>query len=419
MAALGLPSPLSSSVGLLSQLRPPLPLGLTSLSPGMVSFSALPPSRHPRPLTLVDEKVGLPAALHGPAGLLPLPVHGGPRQYHLLPGRPSLGLLGHRESFCYFASCPTLASYCQGQVAGAGAGGPMNCGVFEVCCSSDRYQGAFSTNFNSFRNTAGTCGIKNTDGVVGRINQPRQEQGDAEFGEYPWQAAVLKKEGFDNVYVCAGTLIDERHVLTAAHCVQGYKTSELRIRLGEWDVNRDTEYYPYYESDVTAVFVNPGFFSGNLINDIALARIELPVDFRRNPHIGPVCLPSKVDFSGQRCWVSGWGKDSFDEAGHYQNVLKEVDVTVVPAVVCQGALQQTRLGPTYRLHPGMMCAGGEQGKDACKGDGGGPLACEGPDGRYQLAGIVSWGIGCGSSGVPGVYVNVAYYLDWIIRTIRV
>ena len=40
--------------------------------------------------------------------------------------------------------------------------------------------------------------------------------------EYPWQAAVLRKEGLDNVYVCAGTLMDSRNVITAAHCVDGY-----------------------------------------------------------------------------------------------------------------------------------------------------------------------------------------------------
>lgn len=33
---------------------------------------------------------------------------------------------------------------------------------------------------------------------------------------------------------------------------------------------------------------------------------------------------------------------------------------------CQLQLQQTRLGYDYRLHPGMVCAGGEEGKDACK-----------------------------------------------------
>ncbi|KAK8733360.1 hypothetical protein OTU49_006601, partial [Cherax quadricarinatus] len=87
----------------------------------------------------------------------------------------------------------------------------MNCGIFEVCCNPELYQGAFSSNFNSYSSRRGACGLQNNAKVNGRINHPRHEEGDAEFGEYPWQAAVLKKEGFDNVYVCAGTLVDHRH----------------------------------------------------------------------------------------------------------------------------------------------------------------------------------------------------------------
>ena len=46
--------------------------------------------------------------------------------------------------------------------------------------------------------------------------------------------------------------------------------------------------------------------------------------------------------------------------------LQEVDVPVVSQQQCQLQLQQTRLGYDYKLHPGMICAGGEEGKDACK-----------------------------------------------------
>ena len=49
--------------------------------------------------------------------------------------------------------------------------------------------------------------------------------------EYPWQVAILKKEEFDNVYVCGGSLIDGSHILTAAHCVRDYRPEDLRYVL--------------------------------------------------------------------------------------------------------------------------------------------------------------------------------------------
>lgn len=50
-----------------------------------------------------------------------------------------------------------------------------------------------------------------------------------------------------------------------------------------------------------------------------------------------------------------------------------------------------------------------------QGDGGGPLVCQDANDptRYQQAGIVAWGIGCGENNTPGVYANVALFRDWI------
>jgi len=69
----------------------------------------------------------------------------------------------------------------------------------------------------------------------------------------------------------------------------------------------------------------------------------------------------------------------------------------------------------FKLHESFICAGGEAGKDTCKGDGGSPLVCPipGHPGRYFQAGIVAWGIGCGENQIPGVYANIAQFANWI------
>lgn len=140
------------------------------------------------------------------------------------------------------------------------------------------------------------------------------------------------------------------------------------------------------------------------------------------------------------CWVSGWGKNDF-ATGSYQNIQKQVDVPILPSTTCQSALAATRLGPTFVFDTNaFICAGGEIGKDACtvsevyycnvnvrstfsnwllnvrlQGDGGSPLVCQ-LNGRWFLAGLVAWGIGCATTNIPGVYVNVLTYLPWIQST---
>lgn len=86
-----------------------------------------------------------------------------------------------------------------------------------------------------------------------------------------------------------------------------------------------------------------------------------------SPHIGPVCLPDRFTaFSRQRCFVSGWGKDAFGNRGSFQHLLKEVDLPMVDRRTCQSAFRGTKLGSNFLLHDGMICAGGEEGKDACE-----------------------------------------------------
>lgn len=104
-------------------------------------------------------------------------------------------------------------------------------------------------------------------------------------------------------------------------------------------------------------------------------------------------------------------KNSF--GGTYQSELRKVEVPIVNRIDCQNRLRTSKLGPYFQLHSSFICAGGETNRDTCQGDGGGPLVCPTATGQYFQAGIISWGIGCGSSNLPAVYTNVAQFTEWI------
>merc|ERR1712121_111653 len=213
-----------------------------------------------------------------------------------------------------------------------------------------------------------------------------------------------------------GSLIAPGVILTAAHCVDKFRQApaSLKIRCGEWDTQNTSEPYPHQDRYVQDINIHPEFDNRNLHNDFAL--LFTNEDFVLASHIDTVCLPEPDEvFDGTTCFATGWGKDKFGSAGNYQVVLKEIDLPVVGHEQCEASLRTTRLGKRFQLDDSFICAGGVDGKDTCKGDGGSPMVCQSKfdPTSYVQAGIVAWGIGCGEDNTPGVYASVSKGVCWI------
>lgn len=220
--------------------------------------------------------------------------------------------------------------------------------------------------------------------------------------EYPWQAALADESGHQ---FCGGSLITDLHVVTAAHCVTGMKPGDLEVRLREHHLHQLSGTV-LVTKGVNQIISHKKYNFKNDLNDIAILTLDSVVNV--SPSLLPVCLPSnaKATYGGVTATVTGWGATS--SGGTSSDVLREVDVPVLPPAVCK---KQTNYAPSD-IKNRMLCAGAE-GIDSCQGDSGGPLVVRNTLGNYQLIGIVSWGIGCAEKGYPGVYTRVNKYLKWI------
>lgn len=232
-------------------------------------------------------------------------------------------------------------------------------------------------------------------------------------------AAVLKTVAFSNAehqYICGGSLIDDSLVLTVAHCVTDIHPDNITVRLGAWDIQSNNELYPHQDRKVSSVIIHPDYNKlGDLYNDYAILLLKTPANLTVN--VDTVCLGTS--YIGDSCFVAGWGKDKFGEQGKYQQMPKKLELSVWDNETCQDTLRTTSLGRYFSLDQSFICAGGKAGKDTCTGDGGSALVCQSPYAdigqgeSYILVGMVSWGVGCGESGIPGVYASVPFAYDWI------
>lgn len=195
-----------------------------------------------------------------------------------------------------------------------------------------------------------------------------------------------------------GVLIAKRFVLTAAHCVDYYYTTGFDIGAHTKSNGKPVELY--------AAIVHP-LYDG-LSNDIALVYLAEDVVNTTYARISP----DMVNTPGTSMTVIGFGNTNQYDYYSASNHLQRTNIEYIDSGVCRLAY------PKKKIETGMMCASSKDGKDSCYGDSGGPLLLTPDDNPANdlVAGIVSWGYGCGDSRYPGVYTRISRYYDWIVET---
>ena len=284
----------------------------------------------------------------------------------------------------------------------------------------------------------------------------------AKKGAYPFMVSIIKasakptEAGLHGAHFCGGSMIRQRWVLTAAHCVFELDQQPPRARKPE-DINvyvGSNEFKGGQRIKVRRIIVHPKYdVEESPDNDIALLELaEAPAPGRTS--IITLATPAtegEYGVPGKPVTAAGWGEN---EDGEFPKALMEVKLDIVDAGTCSSNILAWRRNQWFEnqvaglraklslsedtvnqmrklldsspqdrvITDNMICtAKFATRKDTCVGDSGGPLFAEVSRGRFIQVGLTSFseaGCGMAEQGLFGVYTRVAQYIDWIEQTAK-
>lgn len=127
----------------------------------------------------------------------------------------------------------------------------------------------------------------------------------AHIREFPF---MISLKGPTEYHICGGSIISNEWILTAAHC----------INLTENTINSYTVQYSVTNitrlgdtvAKVIDIIVHENFHNLTLQNDIALLKLESPIEF--NEYARPIQLPKQNQYipDGENVTVLGWGMNA-------------------------------------------------------------------------------------------------------------
>ncbi|KAM3966657.1 chymotrypsin-2 [Aphomia sociella] len=217
---------------------------------------------------------------------------------------------------------------------------------------------------------------------------------DAPEGGIPYQVSL---RSLLNSHFCGGSILNNRWVLTAAHCTAGQSARSIRVVVGTNSLKSGGDYY-----SVESIIVHDDYNSYLITNDVSLIKVSKDIKF--SDKVQPIPLPDHDTEGGANLLLTGWGRLSYP--GLLPNRLQMINLTALSTERCQSLMN--KINPVFDT---QICSLTKSGEGACHGDSGGPLVEDG-----SVVGIVSWGMPC-ARGYPDVYTRVFSFKDWILEKI--
>lgn len=238
-------------------------------------------------------------------------------------------------------------------------------------------------------------------------------------GAVPYQVRLNLTENHGDRrkhYICGGVIIDEWHILTAAHCVKSceYGFREVEVTIGDYSRSSSADCETKIEIRKTVVhehYKECEIYEAGY--DIAMLQTKSKMDFKFTSSgygsVNQVCMPTHEaeEYEGIAL-ASGWGRT---ELKKLSDTLRQVEIPIIKSSDCN---ENFELGLTDKhICAGQAHVGGFKGVH--KGDSGGPLI-KVINGRHQLIGLASYIRGRLEPKSPAVFVKVSAHLNWIRET---